>query len=132
MANPATHQRLVDGAAIAASLACLIHCLALPVLFVLVPTTAAFVGLPESFHVWALAFALLTSGIAMSTGFARHRSARPGLFAMLGLVLIAVGVFLASNAMIETIATVAGAFSLAIGHVLNWRAATRHGSLGHL
>lgn len=116
-------QRLVDGAAIAASFACLVHCLALPVLFILIPTAAAFVGLPESFHRWALAFALVTSGIAMAMGVARHRALAPVLWAVLGLALIAFGVLLAPSAPIETIATVIGALALAIGHALNWRAA---------
>ncbi len=125
MAELPMRQRLVDSAAIAASLGCLIHCLALPVLFVLVPATAAFIAVPESFHLWALAFAVPTSFLAMMTGFVRHHSVTPGTFAIVGLALIASGIGLAPDLMTETALTVAGALCLMIGHTLNWREAAR-------
>lgn len=125
MAVNLMRQRLFDSLAISASTVCLVHCLVLPLLLVLVPTLAAFLTIPESFHLWALAFAVPTSLLALGLGYRRHHQAAPGLIALAGLGFLAAGVFLAPSEILEMLITVLGSTLLSVGHVLNWR------SLGH-
>lgn len=122
MAIISQRQNVWDGLAIGASMLCLVHCLLLPVLIVLLPSLAAFLALPEEVHYWALAFAIPTSIAALVAGFRGHGSLRPALIVAPGLVLLALGVFMAPSETAETLLTVLGALLLAIGHALNWRA----------
>jgi hypothetical protein len=95
-------QRLLDALAIGASTACLVHCLILPALLVLLPALAAFLAVPEEFHLWALLFAIPTSAAALLAGYRRHRQIGPALPAALGLALLAAGVLAGSSATMET------------------------------
>lgn len=115
-------ERLWDGLAIGASTICLVHCLALPVLFLLVPTLATFLAFPESFHMMALFFAIPTSLLALAGGYRRHRWLLPAMMVAPGLLLLALGALAAPTAWAETLLTVIGALFLAVGHALNWRA----------
>lgn len=121
MAVSGQKQRLFDGMAIGASVLCLVHCLLLPVLIVLLPTLAVFLAIPEAFHLWALAFAIPTSALALTTGYCRHRRIRPTMIALPGLFLLAMGALFAPTESAETMLSVAGALLLALGHGLNWR-----------
>jgi hypothetical protein len=118
-------QQWLDGAAMGASLLCLIHCLVLPVLIVAVPMLAAFLTLPESFHALAFAFAVPTSAVALGLGFRRHRNPLPLVVAAIGLPLLGAGAFLPISPWLEASLSTSGALLLAIGHGLNWNVATR-------
>lgn len=115
-------QRLFDTMAISASALCLVHCLALPVLVMLPPALAAYLALPESFHIGALLFAAPTSIVALAAAYRRHRWALPTRLAAPALALLALGAFVAPEEWIETLLTVTGAIALAVAHALNWRA----------
>ncbi|WP_448664628.1 MerC domain-containing protein [Sphingomonas sp. CJ20] len=128
MAVTARRREIYDGMAIGASILCLIHCLLLPLLIVLVPTLAAFLAVPESFHLWALAFAVPSSVGALGTGYRRHHELRPIVIVIPGIVLLSVGAIAASSEWMETALTVPGALLLAIGHAVNWRAMRHAGS----
>lgn len=121
----ALRQTLFDRLAIAASTLCLIHCLALPVLFVAVPTLAVFLSLPIGFHSLAFAVAVPTSAAALAMGYRGHRQYRPALIALAGLIAIGIGAFLPLAEAAETAITVTGSLILAVGHALNARA-VRH------
>lgn len=88
-------QRYYDGAAIGASVLCLIHCLLLPVLIILLPTLAAFLTVPEAFHLWALAFAVPTSALALGSAYGHYRRVKPALIVIPGIVLLALGALVA-------------------------------------
>lgn len=120
----ARRQQWFDSLAIGASTLCLIHCLALPILIVAVPTLATFLALPEAFHLWAFALAVPTSLLAMAAGRRRHGQRRPVLLAAVGLALLGAGALLVEGAA-ETVLTVAGGLTLAVAHALNWRAPMR-------
>lgn len=117
-----TRHKVYDGAAIAASGLCLIHCLLLPALIVLLPTLGAVLALPESLHRWALLFAVPTSALALALGWRRHGQLGPGALAVLALLVMVAGAFFAPSETVEIALTVPGALALAIGHALNWRA----------
>lgn len=115
-------QRLLDGFAVTASLLCLIHCLLLPVLFIALPVLATMLALPEAFHAAAFAVAVPTSALAMVSGIARHRRQRPAILAGIGIILLGIGAFAIDAELTERVVTSIGALTLAVAHILNWRA----------
>jgi len=59
----------LDAVVIGASIACLVHCLLLPLLFAALSALTRIVAVPESFHLAALFFAILASAWAMRAGY---------------------------------------------------------------
>lgn len=116
----------LDRAALGASLLCLAHCLALPLLFAALPVLARLLAIPESFHLWVLVFALPTSGFALFSGRGAHGALWPMAMGMSGLGLMALGAAWFGQTPGETPLTVAGSLTLAAAHIANWR--LRHGA----
>lgn len=110
-----------DGLAVGASVLCLIHCLALPILIAALPALAARLDLGEGFHLTVLAFALPVSAVALGEGWRRHHGLTPLFFGAAGLVLLAAGIAFEDWVAVETGVTVAGSLLLAGAHVANWR-----------
>ncbi|HVI99946.1 MAG TPA: MerC domain-containing protein [Sphingomonas sp.] len=119
-----TREDWLDRAALGASVACLVHCLALPLVLAALPALAAIVAIPESVHLWVLLFAIPTSGYALIAGRAKHGIAWPLCLGAAGLILLAVGA-LALEGSRETAITVSGSLALAAAHLGNWRARHR-------
>lgn len=110
-----------DGLAVGASVLCLIHCLALPIVIAALPALAARLDLGEGFHLGVLAFALPVSAVALGEGWRRHRGLTPLFVGAAGLVLLAAGLAFEEWVAVETGVTVAGSLLLAGAHVANWR-----------
>jgi hypothetical protein len=110
-----------DGLAVGASVLCLIHCLALPIVIAALPALAARLDLGEGFHLAVLAFALPVSAVALGEGWRRHRGLTPLFVGAAGLVLLAAGLAFEDWVAVETGVTVAGSLLLAGAHVANWR-----------
>ncbi|MEP9402280.1 MerC domain-containing protein [Sphingomonas sp. VNH70] len=116
------HAKFLDGAAIGASLLCLIHCIGLPILFALLPALATIGGAStEWLHVVLLLTAVPLSGTALIGGYRAHGRVVPLVLGVVGLAALAAGVTLASAPAAETALTVAGSLALAGAHVGNWR-----------
>ena len=111
----------VERAAIGASTLCLIHCAGLPLLLAALPALSSLIHVPESFHVWVLAFAVPSSALALLSGRSRHRQAYPLLAGIAGLVLLATDALLLLGGPWETPVTILGSLCLAVAHVANWR-----------
>ena len=111
----------IEGAAMSASLLCLIHCLALPLILAALPAMSSVLPISESFHLWVLAFAIPASCAALFAGRARHGARWPLLLGIAGLGLLAVGAILFGSTPMETPTTVAGSIALVAAHVANWR-----------
>lgn len=111
----------LERAAVGASLVCLVHCLALPLLLAALPALAALVAIPETFHVWVLAVAVPMSGFALLLGIRDHRSRLPLFIGSVGLGLLAVGALVLLGGRLETPVTVVGSLALAAAHLLNWQ-----------
>jgi hypothetical protein len=111
----------LDGFAIGTSAFCLIHCLALPLVFALMPAAVAVLGTPEWFHLAAFVVAVPASAIAMRSGYRHHGMLLPLILAALGLFLIGLGAVGGFRILLETGVTVAGSLLLATGHLRNWR-----------
>lgn len=123
---PAPTTDWVEKAAIGTSALCLIHCAGLPPLLAALPALSKLLALPESFHVWVLAFAGRTSGAALLLGHRRHRARLPLVAGSSGLGLLAIGALLLLGGRFETPVTVAGSLCLVFAHVANWRLRHHH------
>lgn len=136
MCLPAARPRLADLTGITLSLACLVHCLALPLALLLAPALSRWVALPEGVHAAILLLALPAALIAMRDGWRRHRRLTPALLAATGLGLLALGlsahegwITAADPEAADRLLTSLGALTLATAHLVNWR--WRHRSGGH-
>jgi len=121
MFTPPTWPSRYDTAAVIASGLCLVHCLLIPALMLLLPALAAWLAVPESFHLWMLAFALPSSALALYLGKRAHRRWTPIAIALPGLLALAAGALLFHGLAIETLLTVFGALGLTVAHILNGR-----------
>ncbi len=113
-----------DGAAIAASVLCLAHCLLVPLVLLLAPALGALFIVPEEFHSWAVVFAVPTSIAALLIGHQRHRHFAPTALAMPALAMMAWGAFAETTPLHELLLTVLGASMLVIAHVSNRKMAS--------
>jgi hypothetical protein len=105
------------------SLLCLVHCLALPAVFALLPAAAAV--LPPNFWVHLVLFglALPISGMALVIGYRRHGRTAPLVIGGLGLTLIFSGLLVGSISE-EIAVTVVGGLLVVCAHFIN-RGASR-------
>jgi hypothetical protein len=111
----------VERAAVGGSALCLVHCAGLPLLLAALPALSRLMALPESLHVWALAFALPTSAAALFLGYRGHRERWPLLAGGIGLSLLALGALVLLGGPFETLVTIAGSLCLVFAHLSNWR-----------
>jgi hypothetical protein len=121
---------LLESIAVGATAACLVHCIALPVLIAALPALASLFPIPETFHVVALALAVPATGGALLAGYRRHRLAGPVLCGAVGLALLALGVFRWGETPLEAPVTICGSIFIAGAHLANWR--LRRAVHGHL
>ncbi len=114
-----------DGAGIAASTVCLVHCLASPLLLV-VGSALPFGGISDHMvHFVLLALVVPISGYALVTGHQHHGSWRAlalGAVGVLGLAIAAIFLHDAVGHEVERWVTVASSAVLASGHWVNFRA----------
>ena len=115
------HNSRLDGVALFTSVACLVHCLALPLLFALLPVASTYLALPESFHVGAFIVAVPASSIAIFSGYRHHGAALPVALALVGLTLLGTGALGGQSLPVETGLSVIGSVLLAVAHIQNWR-----------
>lgn len=111
----------LERAALAGSFACMVHCLVLPLLIVALPALSSAFSIPESFHLWILAFAIPAAATALVQGRRRHGDNFPLCVGGLGISLLLVGALPLAETWAETPVTVAGSLALAAAHIANWR-----------
>lgn len=102
------------------SIGCLVHCLALPLVIALLPATASWLDIPESFHLWALLTALPVSLFMLLSSYRNHSDHVPLLLGTNGLTLMACALLIPDR-MAETAVSSSGALLLAGAHLVNWR-----------
>lgn len=107
-----------------ASLLCLIHCLALPLLLLLLPGVVGLFVQSEAFHYLALAFVAPSAFAAFWLGYRRHRSLPPTLFGLGGVICLIIALFPGLAEGKELWVTVVGSLLLLTGHMINWRLRT--------
>jgi len=121
-----TGNDLIEGAAISVSLLCLVHCLALPVLLLILPGLLGIFARSEIFHAAVFLVIAPFAAIAFLIGYRSHGQIAPAMLGMAGLVCLAVALVPGLEEQREYWITVAGSLLLVVGHLLNW-AKRRHG-----
>ncbi|SMF39564.1 MerC mercury resistance protein [Alteromonadaceae bacterium Bs31] len=112
-----------DKAAIALSLLCTLHCLALPLLLVLLPSMASLNLDTEAFHFWMFLVVFPTSIYALSLGCKKHKRVHLLAVGACGLVFLLLAVSLEPILGLagEKLFTLVGATLIAYGHFRNYR-----------
>ncbi len=114
--------RRLDRWAIWLSGACLVHCLAISVAILLLPTLAGLLVESETTVHWLfLAGAIPISAVALGSGFRHHRSVTRLAIGTAGLTLMFVGVSHLAGKALETPLTLSGVVLVVAAHVLNLR-----------
>ena len=117
-------QSLSDKSAIGLSLLCTVHCLAMPLALVLLPSIAGLPLADETFHYWMLITVLPVSAYALTVGCKKHQRYHLLLIGGLGLFILAFAAFAGHDLLGETgekTLTVLGAVILSLGHLWNYR-----------
>jgi hypothetical protein len=112
---------LIEGIAVGATIACLVHCLVLPLLIAIIPVIPAVLPIPDHFHAIALGLAIPATGGALFAGYRRHRVAGPLFAGTAGLMLLTLGATHWEATPLETPVTVLGSLCIAVAHLVNWR-----------
>jgi hypothetical protein len=114
----------MDRFAVLLSLACMIHCLAIPLLAAVLPIVGGALLPDREFHWVMLGLVLPASLWALTSGCRRHRRLRVAAIGSAGLGVL-IGVALFGHTLFgptgERLATSAGAVLVAVAHVLNYR-----------
>lgn len=117
-------QSFSDKTAIALSLLCTIHCLALPLLLIMFPSVASLQLDNEAFHYWILLAVLPTSIYALTLGCKQHQRIHLLAVGSTGLACLLLAVSLPEPLLGtagEKVFTLIGATLIAYGHVRNYR-----------
>ena len=114
-----TIQNFTDKMAISLSLLCAIHCLAFPLVILLLPTVAALQLNDEAFHLWMLVAVIPTSLYALTMGCQQHKHYRLLAVGLVGLLFLVSAVVL--GGVWEKVLTCIGAGIMAFGHYRNYR-----------
>lgn len=133
---PPARARAADMVGVGLSFACLVHCLALPMLLIAAPAVGAWLPLSDRFHALILLLAVPAAAIALADGWRRHRHSGPVAAAFAGLLLLAAGLAAHEGWIADLdpetgdrLLTSLGALSLASAHIANGR--LRHGRRDH-
>jgi len=121
MNNLSSH---TNNLAIGLSTMCVIHCLATPLLTVLLPSLTALQFESEAFHSWLLIAVIPTSLFSLAMGCKQHQNYRVLMVGIVGLLFLITAVFvedLANGELLEKMFTIIGASIVAFGHIMNFR-----------
>lgn len=109
----------LDQLGITASLACAIHCAALPFLITLLPLW----GLSFLAHPWVefsmIGLSLLVGTWSLAHSYPKHKRIIPILVLIIGFMLIGTGHY--GFHFLEALLVPLGGFSIALAHFLNWK-----------
>ena len=121
-------QAISDKTAISLSILCALHCLALPVLVVMLPSLTAWNLASEEAHLWLLVAVIPISVYALTMGCRKHRQFNIMFLGLIGLALLIIAAWLGHDILGEigekTILTI-GAAVIALSHLLNQRQCRR-------
>ena len=119
-----TLQSIADKASIGLSVLCALHCLALPLVVVLLPSLVALGLEDESFHLWLVIVVIPVSAYALVMGCSKHRRMGVLYIGLLGMGILCLAPFVGHEFLGEfgeKLLTLAGAVIIAATHVRNFR-----------
>ncbi|WP_052182105.1 MerC domain-containing protein [Sphingopyxis sp. LC363] len=112
---------LVEGTAVSASLLCLGHCLALPLILLALPMLAGTFFESEVFHIVAAVLVVPAAALAFLLGYRRHRALLPAQLGAAGVACIVAALFPVWGEPASAAITAIGSLFLIGGHLINWR-----------
>ncbi len=124
-----TLQVYTDKAAIGLSLLCTAHCLALPLILIMLPSLAALNLSNEAFHTWMVFAVIPTSAYALTMGCRQHKRYQLLFLGVLGVTFLISAVVLEEmflGEVGEKVLTSIGAVLIAYGHYKNYKLCRRH------
>ena len=113
-----------DKFAIGLSLLCTLHCLALPLLMLLLPTVSAVFLADEGFHSYMVMMVLPISSFALWVGYKQHHSFKILLQGVTGLIILSITVLLGHEQLgevAEKLLTLLGSSFICYSHYLNYK-----------
>ena len=113
-----------DKLAISFSSLCAIHCLAVPLLIVLLPSMAALPLNQEAFHFWMVVAVVPTSIYALTLGCKKHKNMAIAIYGVIGLTILVAAAALGEDLLgefAEKGLTLIGACMIAFAHLKNYR-----------
>ncbi|MBY6062731.1 MerC domain-containing protein [Pseudidiomarina sediminum] len=118
-------QQVSDKAAIGLSFLCLLHCLLLPLLFIVVPSFAGIMALNDDlFHQWMLVLVVPVSAFALVVGYRHHRNAKVFASGAVGVSFMVIAALIGHDLLGHTgeiILTIIGSLIIAFSHFRNYR-----------
>lgn len=116
-------QPLTDKLSIGLSIACSIHCLALPVILALLPSLTALQLDNEEFHIWMVMAVLPISLFSLFVGCNKHKDYKLLAFGAVGLAFLVMALLLedAIGEIGEKAFTLIGSIIIALVHFRNFR-----------
>lgn len=119
MTRPSSSAALPNRLGIVLSTACVLQCIAVPVLVTLTPTVAVLSAVHHSLHPLLVMLAIPVSLFAFLLGHRRHRSIIPLLISIPGLLCLMLGLILPLPHIHEIVITSAGGFLIVAAHLIN-------------
>ncbi len=116
-------QNPLDKASISLSLLCAIHCVALPITF-LIPGIASLSIDNESFHIWMVFCVLPLSLVALIIGCRQHHNSKVLTMGLIGLTLLIAAALFGEQYLSHTgekVLTLTAVTLIAIAHIFNAR-----------
>ena len=115
---------VLDRSAIGLSFLCVLHCLAVPLTLILMPSLAALPIADERVHLLLVLLVLPTSTVALTLGCRQHGLKHILAWGLTGIAILVLAAGLGEEFLGEygeKILTVVGSVLVAVGHVLNFK-----------
>ena len=115
---------LLDRSAIGLSFLCVLHCLAVPLTLILVPSLAALPIADERIHLLLVLLVLPTSTVALTLGCRQHGLKHILFWGLTGIMILILAAGLGEGVLGEygeKLLTVVGSVLVAVGHILNFK-----------
>ena len=124
---------VLDRSAIGLSFLCVLHCLAVPLTLILMPSLAALPIADERVHLLLVLLVLPTSTVALTLGCRQHGLKHILAWGLTGIAILVLAAGLGEEFLGEygeKILTVVGSVLVAVGHILNFKCC-RTAGCGH-
>ena len=124
---------VLDRSAIGLSFLCVLHCLAVPLTLILMPSLAALPIADERVHLLLVLLVLPTSTVALTLGCRQHGLKHILAWGLTGIAILILAAGLGGDFLGEygeKILTVVGSVLVAVGHILNFKCC-RTAGCGH-
>lgn len=122
-------QVLTDKFSIGLSVLCTVHCLALPLLLVILPSLGTLQLQDEAFHMWMLIAVIPTSLYALTMGCKKHQRYRLLAWGISGLTLMIAALLIGHEIAGESgekALTFLGSMLVVIAHIGNFKRCRQH------